>query len=759
MIDPVAEINKYLQSRGYIATRVIGHGSFGEAFLVTSERYGLEFVAKTIRLRKKSKDNLSTENLAEVFPDSNKSQNRIIVDSNHGSSLNKKEINDKDPQASQNSPPKNTTRENGESNITKNDHISFNLSYGNEVNNFSQNLQENDNNLSRRHQPRRLSLPQKNNNFTSSCTCNILQLDKQSIEDNHKESNEINYFESDDESDAMTREETFLAEVSALSKLSHPNIVSAFEGFVCGDRLVLILEYCPGGSIQDMLHNGDILKGDRLHAFTYQIVSALRHCHEKGIAHRDIKPANIFIDRYGRPKLADFGLATFVKNGENRNSDTNNSNINNQSNSMNNNHNKDKIDNNHRKANEKTNRMKKTTEIDKNEDEGNESNIIELCKDLMNKIHSSTSNLYENSNQQTNHFNNNSLSTFNNKNHNFSNNNDSTHYCQNIRETRRSNKELTSSENQIEQTENEKRNSAGKFNEMKEVINNLRKKQTNISKTKARINISDERCILGTRAYMAPELISGNCSDALSADIWSLGITLFCVATGNPPWPQQANLSELKQCIKMGMIEFPPYIDRDFASLLRSMLHVNPKSRKTPSEILESPYIKKHIFQRRNSAVAAQTAASLHNHLNYKLVNIAQNTITQKNNQTNSNGPLFHELNQESGINSCLNYNEIQSNNLNPNYSHNVNPNSMSCNNMNHSSVNGNGSGTCMKPNAAIHFHNVQSTGLYKSLNDQNTNLVDSQAKRFIYVQRKPRLSVPKVIPVSILQKMMPNNA
>ena len=43
-----------------------------------------------------------------------------------------------------------------------------------------------------------------------------------------------------------------------------------------------------------------------------QICDALQYAHDQGIVHRDIKPENMLLDRHGRVKVADFGLAKMV---------------------------------------------------------------------------------------------------------------------------------------------------------------------------------------------------------------------------------------------------------------------------------------------------------------------------------------------------------------------------------------------------------------------------------------------------------------
>lgn len=55
---------------------------------------------------------------------------------------------------------------------------------------------------------------------------------------------------------------------------------------------------------------------DELIPVCTQVIYALKHCHNKGVVHRDLKPSNIFIDKYQRPKLADFGLASLYEEGE-----------------------------------------------------------------------------------------------------------------------------------------------------------------------------------------------------------------------------------------------------------------------------------------------------------------------------------------------------------------------------------------------------------------------------------------------------------
>ena len=102
--------------------------------------------------------------------------------------------------------------------------------------------------------------------------------------------------------------ETSRIEIEALISLIHPNIISIYDHFTVGDSEVLCLEFCTGGTIADLVRREGPMSGNMFRKLAGQIATALKYCHDHHIAHRDIKPSNILIDKWGRPKLADFGL-------------------------------------------------------------------------------------------------------------------------------------------------------------------------------------------------------------------------------------------------------------------------------------------------------------------------------------------------------------------------------------------------------------------------------------------------------------------
>ena len=112
---------------------------------------------------------------------------------------------------------------------------------------------------------------------------------------------------------------SFEAEVDSLKQLYHPNIVNTYDYFQEEQFLYIISEYCSGGDLMTLTQRKPDIIMANIFKYTEQILSALAFIHSNNIAHLDIKPPNIFLDSYGRLKVADFGLATVCQPGEKRN--------------------------------------------------------------------------------------------------------------------------------------------------------------------------------------------------------------------------------------------------------------------------------------------------------------------------------------------------------------------------------------------------------------------------------------------------------
>lgn len=98
-------------------------------------------------------------------------------------------------------------------------------------------------------------------------------------------------------------------EINHLINLNHPNIIDMYKYFTDDHYLYIILEYCQGGSLKDLIEKNGRIRSCNLYNYCHQIITALKHCHDLQIAHNDIKPANVLIDKNQRLKLADFGLS------------------------------------------------------------------------------------------------------------------------------------------------------------------------------------------------------------------------------------------------------------------------------------------------------------------------------------------------------------------------------------------------------------------------------------------------------------------
>ena len=105
--------------------------------------------------------------------------------------------------------------------------------------------------------------------------------------------------------------ERFNREARALARLNHPNIVAVHDFGKAGTLHYLVMEYVDGGNLRQIECAGR-LTPDQALAIVPQICEALQFAHNEGIVHRDIKPENILMDKKGRVKITDFGIAKML---------------------------------------------------------------------------------------------------------------------------------------------------------------------------------------------------------------------------------------------------------------------------------------------------------------------------------------------------------------------------------------------------------------------------------------------------------------
>jgi tRNA A-37 threonylcarbamoyl transferase component Bud32 len=108
--------------------------------------------------------------------------------------------------------------------------------------------------------------------------------------------------------DNPTFAERFVREAKAMAKLTHPNIVTIFESGEAGGSLYLIMEYIDGVTLREAIRAKAVQPADAM-KIVGQLCDALEYAHSQGVVHRDIKPENILLDRTGKVKVVDFGLA------------------------------------------------------------------------------------------------------------------------------------------------------------------------------------------------------------------------------------------------------------------------------------------------------------------------------------------------------------------------------------------------------------------------------------------------------------------
>jgi predicted Ser/Thr protein kinase len=107
--------------------------------------------------------------------------------------------------------------------------------------------------------------------------------------------------------------ERFTREARSLARLNHPSIVTVHDFGQAGPFYYFLMEFVDGANLRQMIRDRHLKPREAL-AIVPQICEALQYAHDEGIVHRDIKPENILLDKKGRVKIADFGLAKLLGN-------------------------------------------------------------------------------------------------------------------------------------------------------------------------------------------------------------------------------------------------------------------------------------------------------------------------------------------------------------------------------------------------------------------------------------------------------------
>jgi len=100
----------------------------------------------------------------------------------------------------------------------------------------------------------------------------------------------------------------FQREARMAAKLAHPNIVPIYDIGAEGKLHYIVMEYVEGRSLKQLLEEKK-LDPEKSLKIALTVAKTLQFAHEQHIVHRDIKPANLILDKQGRVRILDFGLA------------------------------------------------------------------------------------------------------------------------------------------------------------------------------------------------------------------------------------------------------------------------------------------------------------------------------------------------------------------------------------------------------------------------------------------------------------------
>ncbi|XP_007552530.1 PREDICTED: mitogen-activated protein kinase kinase kinase kinase 1 isoform X1 [Poecilia mexicana] len=101
-------------------------------------------------------------------------------------------------------------------------------------------------------------------------------------------------------------------EIVIVKSCKHPNIVAYYGSYIRANKLWICMEFCGGGSLQDIYHVTGSLSEPQIAYVCREMLQGLDYLHAQKKIHRDIKGANILLNDQGEVKLADFGISAQI---------------------------------------------------------------------------------------------------------------------------------------------------------------------------------------------------------------------------------------------------------------------------------------------------------------------------------------------------------------------------------------------------------------------------------------------------------------
>lgn len=100
------------------------------------------------------------------------------------------------------------------------------------------------------------------------------------------------------------------SEIDSLLTIDDPHIVRLYKYYIFNGYVYLLMEYCPSDLEKFLSERQKYTSPCLIQNTLSEVAKCVKACHDHKIAHCDIKPSNFLVDKYGRLKIADFGMAT-----------------------------------------------------------------------------------------------------------------------------------------------------------------------------------------------------------------------------------------------------------------------------------------------------------------------------------------------------------------------------------------------------------------------------------------------------------------